>query len=59
MGFIIPAAPSIWTAYGNEFEGRRNFRPLDTAEQRAALAEGAGGKHRPYADLIAETNDCP
>ena len=45
--------------YVNEFEGRHNFRPLDTAEQMAALAQGAVGKHLPYADLIAETNDCP
>ena len=45
--------------YVNEFEGRHNFRPLDTAEQMAALAQGAVGKHLPYADLIAETNGCP
>ena len=42
-------------SYVNEFEGRHNFRPLDTAEQMAALARGGVGKHLPYADLIAET----
>ena len=40
--------------YVTEFEGRHNFRPLDTAEQMAELAQGSVG-HLPYADLIAET----
>jgi len=41
--------------YVNEFAGRHNFRPRDTAEQMAELATGAVGKRLPYADLIAET----
>ena len=40
--------------YVNEFAGRHNFRPRDTAEQMAELATGAVGKRLPYADLIAE-----
>lgn len=40
--------------YVAEFEGRHNNRPLDTAEQMAALAQGSVGKHLPYADLIGE-----
>ena len=52
--YITPSASSIWTAYGNEFAGRHNFRPRDTAEQMAELATGAVGKRLPYADLIAE-----
>ncbi len=40
--------------YVTEFEGRHNFRPLDTAEQLAELAQGSVGKHLPYADLIGE-----
>ena len=43
--------------YVTEFEGRHNFRPLDTAEQMAELARGAVGKRLPYSDLIAEPND--
>ena len=43
--------------YVTEFEGRHNFRPLDTAEQMAELARGSVGKRLPYADLIAEPND--
>jgi transposase-like protein len=37
--------------YGNEFEGRHNFRPLDTAEQMSLLARGAAGKRLTYAAL--------
>ena len=40
--------------YVMEFEGRHNFRPLDTAEQMAELARGSVGKHLPYADLIGK-----
>ena len=38
--------------YSNEFEGRHNFRPLDTDEQMGTMARGAGGKQLPYAALI-------
>ena len=38
--------------YVNEFEGRHNVRPMDTAEQMAATARGADGKRLTYADLI-------
>ena len=43
--------------YVDEFEGRHNSRPLDTADQMARMAQGADGKRLPYADLIgpAET----
>lgn len=37
--------------YVDEFEGRHNIRPMDTAEQMAAVARNADGKLR-YADLI-------
>ena len=40
--------------YVTEFEGRHNFRPLDTAEQMAELARGSVGKRLPYADLIGK-----
>ena len=40
--------------YVTEFEGRHNFRPLDTAEQMAALAQGSVGKRLPYAELTGE-----
>ena len=39
--------------YSNEFEGRHNRRPLDTAEQMGALARSADGKRLRYEDLIA------
>lgn len=35
------------------FEGWHNSRPLDTAEQMAAMARGFMGKRLRYADLIA------
>ena len=38
--------------YVNEFEGRHNNRPLDTAEQMAAMVLGADGKQLSYATLI-------
>ena len=39
--------------YIAEFEGRHNNRPLDTADQMAAMVEGSVGKRLPYEDLIA------
>ncbi len=40
--------------YANEFEGRHNVRPLDTAEQMSEMARGAVGKLLRYEDLIGE-----
>lgn len=37
--------------YTMEFEGRHNNRPLDTAEQMAAMVQGADGKRMTYAGL--------
>ena len=39
--------------YVTEFEGRHNRRPLDTAEQMAAMARSADGKQLRYQDLVA------
>ena len=39
--------------YVDEFEGRHNNRPKDTAEQMAGMAQRAVGKRLRYADLIA------
>ena len=38
--------------YVAEFEGRHNSRPLDTADQMAAMARGSEGKRLTYAALI-------
>ena len=47
--------------YVTEFEGRHNRRPLDTADQMAALAKGADGKRMTYEGLIGpvETRNPP
>ena len=39
-------------SYVNEFAGRHNLRPLDTADQMTAMAQGAVGKRLRYEDLI-------
>ena len=39
--------------YVTEFDGRHNWRPLDTAEQMARMAKGADGKRLRYQDLVA------
>ena len=39
--------------YANEFSGRHNTRPLDTAEQMVAMVRGAEGKRLRYVDLVA------
>ena len=39
--------------YVAEFSGRHNFRRLDTADQMAAMAQGAGGKRITYDTLTA------
>ena len=38
--------------YVAEFEGRHNARPLDTADQMAAMARGADGKRMTYEGLV-------
>ena len=39
--------------YVGEFAGRHNKRPLDTAEQMAAMVTGGEGRRLRYADLIS------
>ena len=39
--------------YVNEFTGRHNIRPLDTAEQMGRVVAGFDRKRLPYAELIA------
>ena len=38
--------------YVDEFSGRHNVRPLDTADQMDRMAAGAVGKRLTYAELI-------
>ena len=45
-------SPKHLNRYVNEFEGRHNIRPLDTAEQMGIMAAGANGKRLTYAELI-------
>ena len=40
-------------SYNAEFSGRHNARPLDTADQMTAMAQGADGKRLRYQDLVA------
>ena len=40
--------------YVNEFEGRHNQRPMDTAEQMATMVEGSVGKRLRYSDLTSD-----
>ena len=47
-------SPKHLHRYVNEFEGRHNSRPMDTAIQMSSVAQGIEGKHLPYQDLIAE-----
>ncbi len=42
--------------YSNEFDGRHNWRPLDTMGQMVALARGSVGKRLMYEDLIGPPN---
>ena len=39
--------------YVNEFAGRHNNRPSNTAEQMTAMVQGMGGKRLRYEDLIS------
>ena len=47
-------SPKHLHRYVGEFQGRHNARPMDTANQMAALVQGAAGKRLRYDDLIAE-----
>ena len=38
--------------YVNEFAGRHNNRPSNTAEQMATMVQGMGGKRLRYDDLV-------
>ena len=38
--------------YVDEYSGRHNVRPFDTAEQMGTMAAGAAGKRLTYAELI-------
>ena len=38
--------------YVNEFEGRHNNRPLDTAEQMELMARNTEGRQLRYEDLV-------
>ena len=40
--------------YVNEFAGRHNDRPSDTAEQMSAMVLQSNGKRLPYSELISE-----
>ena len=40
--------------YVDEFEGRHNARPLDTADQMTAMVQRGVGRRLPYANLISE-----
>ena len=46
-------SPKHLGSYTDGFEGRHNARPLDTADQMAAMAQGADGKRMRYLDLVA------
>ena len=46
-------SPKHLDRYVQEFAGRHNVRPQDTADQMAALARGATGKRLRYQDLTA------
>ncbi len=52
-GIYHHVSPKHLGSYTSEFEGRHNARPLDTAEQMTAMAQGADGKRMRYLDLIA------
>ena len=46
-------SPKHLDRYVNEFAGRHNVRPQDTADQMAAVARGATGRRLRYQDLTA------
>ena len=45
-------SPKHLPRYINEFSGRHNSRPLDTADQMTGLVQKAEGKRLTYTDLI-------
>ncbi len=47
-------SPKHLQRYVNEFSGRHNSRPMDTADQMNALAAGMEGKRLRYVDLIVD-----
>ena len=53
VGVYHHMSPKHLNRYVQEFEGRHNRRPLDTADQMAAMAQGMDGKRLQYQDLIA------
>ena len=46
-------SPKHLNRYIDEFEGRHNSRPLDTADQMSAIARQSQGKQLRYQDLVA------
>ena len=52
MGVYHHVSPKHLDRYTNEFEGRHNARPLDTANQMGAMVTGGVGKRLRFVDLI-------
>ena len=46
-------SPKHLQRYVNEFSGRHNIRPMDTAEQMRAIIQGLEGKRLRYRELVA------
>ena len=46
-------SPKHLNRYIDEFEGRHNSRPMDTADMMVRIAKSTEGKHLPYATLIS------
>ena len=42
--------------YANEFEGRHNVRPMDTADQMAVMVRGAEGRRLRYTTLVGDSH---
>ena len=47
-----PSGTAVRSCYIDEFEGRHNNRPMDTADQMSAIARQSVGKRLRYIDLI-------
>ena len=45
--------------YVDEFEGRHNVRPMDTADQMGRVARNADGRRLTYAELIGPARNPP